>query len=224
MSYFEILNQINVNDKTEERNGLTYLSWAWAWGELKKKYPMSFYTVHENADGLMYHHDGKTAWVKTGVTVVDGDTSLEHIEYLPVMDYRNKSINVDAITSFDVNKAIQRSLTKAIARHGLGLYIYAGEDLPDSETKPAPEIKEPIVPMSKRVSDPVVKEPAKVAMTVQPAELRRRVDEVAAIQKEHNITSVALKAMTTLMGVRKLNEMTASEYADFVAGLKNQVQ
>ena len=126
---FEKLNGINVNDKTEQKNGLTYLSWAWAWGEIKKVDPKANYTIYENADGLFYHTDGKTAWVKTGVTV-DG---IEHIEYLPVMDYKNKSISADNITSFDVNKAIQRSLTKACARHGLGLYIYAGEDLPESE-------------------------------------------------------------------------------------------
>ena len=126
---FEKLNGINVNDKTEQKNGLTYLSWAWAWGEIKKVDPKANYTIYENADGMFYHTDGKTAWVKTGVTV-DG---IEHIEYLPVMDYKNKSISADNITSFDVNKAIQRSLTKACARHGLGLYIYAGEDLPESE-------------------------------------------------------------------------------------------
>lgn len=128
MSTFEKLNAINVNDKAEEKNGLTYLSWAWAWAEVKKVDPEANYTIYENADGLFYHTDGRTAWVKTGVTI-DG---LEHIEYLPVMDYRNKSIPVDNLTSFDVNKAIQRSLTKACARHGLGLYIYAGEDLPES--------------------------------------------------------------------------------------------
>lgn len=132
-SVFETLNDINVNDKTEEKNGLTYLSWAWAWQEVKKVDPKAYYTIYENADGWFYHTDGKTAWVKTGVTV-DG---LEHIEYLPVMDFRNKSISVENITSFDVNKAIQRSLTKACARHGLGLYIYAGEDLPDTE-RPKP--------------------------------------------------------------------------------------
>ena len=138
MNYFEKLNNINVNDKTEDRSGLTYLAWAWAWGELKKQYPLSYYTIYENAEGRFYHHDGKTAWVKTGVTVVDGELKLEHIEYLPVMDYRNKSIPVDSVTSFDVNKAIQRSLTKAVARHGLGLYIYAGEDLPEAEKETAP--------------------------------------------------------------------------------------
>ncbi|MBR4406028.1 MAG: DUF1071 domain-containing protein [Bacteroidaceae bacterium] len=131
-NYFVELNKINVNDKTEKKGNLTYLSWAWAWGELKKRHPDATYTVYENADGLNYHHDGRTAWVKTGVTV----NGIENIEYLPVMDYKNNSIPVDKITSTDVNKTIQRSLTKAVARHGLGLYIYAGEDLPNEETKP----------------------------------------------------------------------------------------
>lgn len=130
---FETLNNINVNGHTEQKNGLTYLSWAWAWAEVKKAYPDAIYTIYENAQGWNYHTDGKTAWVKTGVTI----EGLEHIEYLPVMDFRNKSIPVDSITSTDVNKAIQRSLTKACARHGLGLYIYAGEDLPEAEKEEA---------------------------------------------------------------------------------------
>lgn len=131
-SPFTALNNINCNGHTEKKNGLTYLSWAWAWTELKKLYPRSFYTIYEDANGMFYHTDGKTCWVKTGVTLVDGETALEHIEYLPVMDHRNRSIPKESVTSFDVNKAIQRSLTKAVARHGLGLYIYAGEDLPES--------------------------------------------------------------------------------------------
>ena len=140
-NYFAVLNAINVNDKTEKKNGLTYLSWAWAWGEIKKRYPDANYTIYENADGLNYHTDGRTCWVKTGVTVA----GIEHIEYLPVMDHRNKSIPVNAVTSFDVNKAIQRSLTKACARHGLGLYIYAGEDLPEGDdVQPEPAQNPPI--------------------------------------------------------------------------------
>ena len=127
LSVFEVLNAINVNEHTEKKQNLTYLSWAWAWAEVKKHYPDAFYTIYENKDGLNYYTDGRTCWVKTGVTI----EGLEHIEYLPVMDYRNASITLDKVTSFDVNKAIQRSLTKAAARHGLGLYIYAGEDLPE---------------------------------------------------------------------------------------------
>lgn len=130
-NYFVELNSINVNEHVEQKNRLTYLSWAWAWGELKKRYPDSVYKIYENENGCFYHTDGRTCWVKTGVTV----NGIEHIEYLPVMDYKNKSIPLEDITSFDVNKAIQRSLTKAVARHGLGLYIYAGEDLPEEEAQ-----------------------------------------------------------------------------------------
>lgn len=127
-SVFEVLSSIDVNSKVEKKNGLSYLSWAWAWSVVKENFPTATYTIYENNEGYNYHHDGVTAWVKTGVTIQE----IEHIEYLPIMDYRNKSIGLAELTSFDVNKAIQRSLTKAIARHGLGLYIYAGEDLPAS--------------------------------------------------------------------------------------------
>lgn len=133
-SIFQTLNDINVNGHTEVKDTgrvrLTYLSWAWAWAEVKKNYPDATYTVYENANGWNYHTDGRTCWVKTGVTI----EGMEHIEYLPVMDNRNNSIPADKVTSMDVNKAIQRSLTKAAARHGLGLYIYAGEDLPETES------------------------------------------------------------------------------------------
>ena len=128
-SIFETLFEINVNERIEKKNGLSYLSWPYAWAEVKKLYPSANYKVYETESGCIYFTDGKTCWVKTGVTIDD----LEHIEYLPVMDYKNRSILLENITSFDVNKSIQRSLTKALARHGLGLYIYAGEDLPEVE-------------------------------------------------------------------------------------------
>lgn len=127
MNVFKTLNRINVNEHTESKGGLTYLSWSWAWAEMKKAYPLANYHVYENEDGWNYHHDGKTAWVKVGVTIED----QQIIEYLPVLDFKNKSIPMDKITSMNVNTAIQRACVKAIARHGLGLYIYAGEDLPD---------------------------------------------------------------------------------------------
>ena len=127
-SVFETLNAVNCNEHTEKKNGLTYLSWAWAWAEVKKRYPGAFYTIYEDAEGRPYFTDGRTCWVKTGVTI----EGLEHIEYLPIMDARNNSLPLERVTSFDMNKSIQRSLTKACARHGLGLYIYAGEDLPEA--------------------------------------------------------------------------------------------
>ena len=130
-SVFETLNSVNVNHMIEKKNNLTYLSWAAAWETTLKYYPEANYEIYETPNGMFYHTDGMTCWVKTGVTI----EGIERIEYLPVMDFRNKSIPVNAVTSIDVNKAIQRSLTKAIARHGLGLYIYKGEDLPSEPTK-----------------------------------------------------------------------------------------
>lgn len=126
-NYFSELYSVDVGDKIEQKNGLSYLSWAWCWAEVKKRHPDAIYTIYENADGWNYHHDGHSCWVKTGVTI----NGIEHIEYLPVMDHRNRSIALDMVTSFDINKSIQRSLTKACARHGIGLYVYAGEDLPE---------------------------------------------------------------------------------------------
>ena len=128
-SVFATLNAVNCNQHTEKKGNLTYLSWAWAWQIVKTHFPDATYAIYENPDGWNYFTDGRFCWVKTGVTI----NGLEHIEYLPVMDARNQSIPFNAVRSTDVNKAIQRSLTKACARHGLGLYIYAGEDLPDSQ-------------------------------------------------------------------------------------------
>ena len=165
-NYFTALANINVNDKTEKKNNLTYLSWAWAWGEIKKQHPDATYTIYENKDGWNYHTDGRTCWVKTGMMV----QGIEHIEYLPVMDHRNASISADKVTSFDVNKAIQRSLTKAAARHGLGLYIYAGEDLPDDgEEKPVPASK---------LSETQKTTPAKVDVTEHPMTPKERVESL----------------------------------------------
>lgn len=145
-NYFLKLFSTNVSDKIEKKNGLSYVSWAYAWAEVKKQFPDATYTVYENRDGWNYFTDGRTAWVKTGMTVC----GVEHIEMLPVMDFKNRSIPLEQITSMDVNKTIQRSLTKAAARHGLGLYVYAGEDLPEDEAdakKAEEEQKKPKEPI-----------------------------------------------------------------------------
>ena len=148
-SVFEVLNAVNCTKHTETKGGLSYLSWAWAWAEVKKRYPGAYFTIYENEQGFPYFTDGRTAWVKTGVTI----EGLEHIEYLPIMNQASKaSLPLAQLTSWDVNKAIQRSLTKACARHGLGLYIYAGEDLPEGESAPAPA---PKTVSSKPASQPV---------------------------------------------------------------------
>ena len=129
---FKKLAALNLNDvkeqKGEGRNALDYISWAWAWQRLHELYPTATSTIYKNAQGWNYHTDGRTCWVEVGVSV----EGLEFVEHLPVMDNRNHSIPANQVTSFDVNKALKRCLTKAIAAHGLGLYVYAGEDLPDA--------------------------------------------------------------------------------------------
>jgi hypothetical protein len=150
---FEILNDINLVAKTKAKMGLSYLSWAYAWGELLKNFPDAFMTVYTDnydweetvtkteADGttttfkktghreIPYFNDGRSAYVKVGVTIDD----KEYVEIYPIMDNHNKSLDINLVRSTDYNKAIQRAFVKACARHGLGLYIYAGEDIPESE-------------------------------------------------------------------------------------------
>lgn len=133
-SVWETLSKIDVSEHTREKNGLTYLSWAWAWGSIKNNYPTATFEKHTDASGVPYFMDGNGyAYVKVTVTV-EGESATE---LFPVLDYRNKSIQDP--TSFDVNNALQRALAKAIAYHGLGHYIYAGEDLP--QDKPAEQSK-----------------------------------------------------------------------------------
>lgn len=185
-SVFETLSAINVSGKTEKKNGLTYLSWAYAWGELCKVYPTATYKVHERDTQwgpCNYFTDGRTAWVKVFVTIGD----LTHTEMLPIMDYRNKSIPLDKVTSCDANKAIQRCITKAVARFGLGLYVYAGEDLPSSV-----EYSDPI--QAQPVQQPVEKAVQKSAQSQVPVKKDTRlitaemVDIIRKIVGEHGVT------------------------------------
>tara|TARA_R110000851_G_scaffold168524_2_gene314381 strand:+ start:1417 stop:2022 length:606 start_codon:yes stop_codon:yes gene_type:complete len=143
-SVFETLSAINVYDYIDNRGGLSYVSWANAWMLLKKEYPTASRTIYESEHtGLNYFSDGRTCYVKVGVTI----NKQEIVDMLPVMDFRNKSIGVDKLTSMDVNKAIQRSTVKCIAMHGLGVSVYTGEDIP--EPTPEPIKLETMSPKSK---------------------------------------------------------------------------
>jgi len=124
---FEQLYALNVNDKAEKKNNLTYLSWAWAWAEFVKVYPEAKYEVVKNENMMPYFKDESGAFCYTRVTA----GGLTHEMWLPVMDYKNQTIK--APNAFDVNKTVMRCLTKNLAMFGLGLYIYAGEDLPEGE-------------------------------------------------------------------------------------------
>ena len=133
---YKVLSRINVNEHTEKKNGLTYLSWAWAWDTLLSYYPESYTSIKRPMEtDFPYWSDGNTCWVDVGVTLVWNDNERTRTEVFPIMDYKNKSIPADKVTSFDVNTALQRAWTKCIARHGLGFYIYAGQDLPNEEAE-----------------------------------------------------------------------------------------
>ena len=122
------LLKLDVNDLVEKKNGLTYLSWAWAWAEALKSDPAVTYKVEMFGDKCFMDING-TAMVWVTVTMFGKPITCQ----LPVMDHRNKAIpNPDA---FQVNTAIMRCMTKALSLHGLGLYIYAGEDLPESKVE-----------------------------------------------------------------------------------------
>lgn len=156
---FEKLSAINVNAKVEKKSGLTYLSWAWAWSETKKAYPNATYqVVSDPISKKPYFFDEDLGYMVVTEVAIDGQT-LEM--WLPVMDGANKAMknvpysyttrygekSVEAATMFDINKTLMRCLVKNLAMFGMGIYIYAGEDLPDNEdtSTPAPtkEVVEP---------------------------------------------------------------------------------
>ena len=152
MSPHDLL-KINVNEHTEKKNGLTYLSWAWAWREALKADQSATFDV-QTFEGKPYMDVNGTGMVWVTVTMFGQPRTC----MLPVMDYKNKPIlNPDA---FAVNTAIMRCMTKALALHGLGIYIYSGDDLPEDESKEAPT---PVATAPK----PIVKA---VSKSVQPKE------------------------------------------------------
>ena len=134
-STWETLSKIDVSEHTEEKNGLTYLSWAWAWGKVKDNYPKARYIKRIWDTELPYTRDDQ-GYAYVEVTVIIGDE--EQSELMPVLDYKNQSVKNP--NSFQVNTALQRCLAKCCAMHGLGHYIYAGEDLPQGMEEPEPEV------------------------------------------------------------------------------------
>lgn len=182
-SVFATLNALDVNEHTEKKNGLTYLSWAWAWAKVKELYPDANYEVR-HWDGKPFFYDEVLGYmVETTVTIIGQTMSM----WLPVMDSKNKAQKshpytyivyykggkseektVEAATMFDINTAIMRCLTKNLAMFGLGLYIYAGEDLPEEVVKQA-------------------KEAATAAAT---ADLTKAIEEVKATKSREEINAV----------------------------------
>lgn len=182
-SVFEQLSALNLSSKVEKRGNLSYLSWATAWAECKKLFPDMTRTVYESETGMNYFSDGATAWVKVGVTI----NGLEYIDYLPVMNHMNKSIPLASLTSFDVNKTIQRSTVKALALHGLALNIYAKEDFPEATDGTPAKI-------------PVAKPTSKIALAVGDANWSKVVNYV--------VDNVGLKSEDVFKNLSKKYELS----------------
>ena len=183
MSAFDTLVKVNVNDHTESKAAgganLTYLSWPWAWSEVKSRYPDATYSIQRDPEThLPYSYDPQTGYMVYTTVTIEGIT---HEMWLPVMDNQNramksepytiptkyKELQVPAATMFDINKAIMRCLVKNLAMFGLGLYIYAGEDLPEDaepeQKKPVAKKPEPAAehPVCERCGKDIVPYPGK---------------------------------------------------------------
>jgi len=174
MSPHDLL-KINVNEHTEKKNGLTYLSWAFAWAEALKADPAATFNVHtfdrDQYSPMPYMDVNGTGMVWVTVTMFGKPMTC----MLPVMDFKNKPIlNPDA---FAVNTAIMRCMTKALALHGLGIYIYAGQDLPEDDGKTAhtPQATAPMGELTRKEDAPkyekiIAKTAPKVLVKAQPTE------------------------------------------------------
>lgn len=209
-NWFIELSGIDVSEHVKQKNGLNYLSWMWAWHELKKRYPLSYAKVHEAEDGSLVWRDPIGGHVKTSVTIVweeeDGLHENTVTEYLPCMDFKNKSVPFENIDSMLVNKTIQRSLTKCIARLGVGGYLFVNEDLPE-ETAKAIELKKDIKDIVTKRCQLSEKAKQKVGELCKAAEKEANPDleDELISGNYHNIDDVEI--LTTLkknlMAVRK---------------------
>lgn len=203
MNHFGVLNKINVNDKVEKKSGLTYLSWAFAWAEVKKIYPDAFYII-KRFDGLPYVFDPKTGYMVFTEVTIEGHT---HEMWLPVMDGANKAMKdeaykyttkygektCDAADMFDINKTIMRCLVKNLAMFGLGLYIYAGEDLPEDEEQ------KPIEPAGKRTIT---------------TEVLARGQQIDALIKKYNMSRDDYAGIVKATKAKSPADMTADEFSE----------
>lgn len=167
---FQELYSVDISSKVKKKNNLSYVSWAAAWAEVKKKFPDASYHVYsqrftkveksesgenETCYDRPWFDDGRTGWVRVGVTI----KGQEQVEELPIMDYKNTAIPADKITSTDANKSAKRCLAKACAVQGLGLFVYEGEDIPE-ETKEIEKLRSECVEQFKRKAS--ISEAAKI--------------------------------------------------------------
>jgi hypothetical protein len=193
-NYFARLNQINVSEHLEKKGEFNYLSWPFAVAQLRLADPSAFWEVRR-FDGLPFMRCELGYFVEVAVTVQGVTLSQIH----PVLDSKNRPIDVP--TTFEINTALQRCLVKAIALHGLGLYVYAGEDLPEGESKAPPPTppKAPVAPI--------------VGPRATPAQLRY-------IRKLIDETGSDLVKVLDFFGVDTLEELTSHAASRAITSLE----
>lgn len=209
-NYFAALSSINVNDHVEKKGGFTYLSWPFAVAQLRLADPAASWEVRRFGD-LPYLATELGYFVEVAVTVQGVILSQIH----PVLDGRNRPIL--APTPFDINTSIQRCLVKAIALHGLGLYIYAGEDLPQIGTDPAAndgaqDPRPPAAPAVPVSAPKLVLATGKTITLVQQKTIRGLAEEVG----------VEVARVVEYFGVKHLAEIAAADYLRVVRSLERR--
>jgi hypothetical protein len=231
---FKKLNAVNVNEHTEKKNGLTYLSWAWAWAEVKKIYPLARYII-KMFDGKPYLYDENLGYMVMTEVSIENETQTM---YLPVMDGANKAMKsikyeyevnewgfvngkrqvigkitkyVEPATMFDINTAIQRCLVKNLAMFGLGLYIYAGEDLPQENINFEEKLKEKL--KTKGFSDFVINTYIEQEAPDEPL-------QKSLLSNEKDFTD-SLKAFANAMITSIKTSIEASQRADLIEEMNN---
>jgi len=229
-NFFDILNNINVNEHTESKNGLTYLSWAWAITEVSKKFPDMAYEVckFDNGHGVMlpYMYDENTGYMCMTKVTISGITKEM---WLPVMDNNNNAMknvpytiqtkyrttDVKPATMFDVNKTIMRCLTKNLAMFGLGLYIYSGEDLPEEDNSGVDEIKNEIKTAKAKATRELNKKVDEYNKTegleMRYKDMYKVIKSMPKIDQFHKDVELVKKVMEVLDDLSKAGKMEAYE-------------
>ena len=227
---FNELFTVNVNEHTEKIKDLTYLSWSWAWAETKKRYPNATYTVWRGPDNLPYVFDPKTGYMVYTTVTIEGIT---HEMWLHVMDASNhamkdvpytvktkyKEYTVEAATMENINKTIMRCLTKNLAMHGLGLYIYNKSDFPEIEEEPTEEAEKEPKAEPKRESKPKAS-PKKenvpiskqVSKTISSSQRDELLDCIRASFGDKDSRNGAYYFMLEKLGLANIQDMTQEQF------------
>lgn len=220
---FQQLYDINVNDKLEKKANLSYLSWAWAWAEVKKIDPNATAEIHEfslpNVEGVKvpYLQTPTGYFVKVSVTI-KGQTETE---WLPVMDHRNKTI--EKPNAFDINKNTKRCLVKAIALHGLGLYVYAGEDLPEVDATEPNGKQTNNINRSNTSNKPQGSNNNGKASEKQLKMIHAKIAHVATLtQTDKQMVEETLKNQVGFTNLSEISSQLASKAIQVLSGWENQ--